>query len=152
MLRTIIIVGLWSGILTGCSFLEEQFQDLQADETVQPTANRETLVDPARLVGLTGKNLRRILGKEASSREEPPARIWHYHNDKCAADFFFYLDLESQSFRVVTYDIKILSPEAASTEKSGGGKIDAGLRGEPEGELANQRCLGQIQVENGGKQ
>lgn len=57
------------------------------------------------LVGLSEEEVARLLGTADSLRAEPPATVWEYRSDTCALDLFFYMDMESQRFRALAYDV-----------------------------------------------
>ena len=57
------------------------------------------------LVGRSEEEVARLLGTAHSLREEPPATIWGYQADSCSLDLFFYMDMESRSFRALAYDV-----------------------------------------------
>lgn len=68
----------------------------------KPAAPTMTLPE---LVGLSEEEVARLLGTADTLREEPPATIWGYRADTCALDLFFYMDMESRSFRALAYDV-----------------------------------------------
>jgi len=47
----------------------------------------------------------RLLGTADTLREEPPATVWGYRSATCTLDLFFYMDMESRSFRALAYDV-----------------------------------------------
>lgn len=61
---------------------------------------------PQKLVGLDQREVKDLLGTATRTREVPPAVVWEYRVKACALDIFFYLDLASQRFRALAYDIK----------------------------------------------
>ncbi len=63
-------------------------------------------VDPNKLVGLSQEEVRRLIGPPSSTREEPPAVVWSYGSPGCGLDVSFYLDLATQTFRALAYDLK----------------------------------------------
>jgi hypothetical protein len=73
-------------------------------------------VDPQHLVGLSEDDIRRVIGVPAGVREQSPAVVWSYASAACALDVFFYLDLASQTFRAVTYQ---LTPKGAQGLQGG---------------------------------
>lgn len=61
--------------------------------------------DPRRLVGLDKDETVALLGQPASVRDQPPSTVWTYKTRDCALDVFFYMDLATRAFRVLTYDV-----------------------------------------------
>jgi hypothetical protein len=70
--------------------------------------------DPARLVGLDKDETLATLGQPAAVREQPPATVWTYRTRDCAVDLFFYMDLATRAFRVLTTEVTtdLKSPDA----------------------------------------
>lgn len=65
---------------------------------------------PERLVGKSEDDIRRLIGEPANVREEPPAVVWNYSSAGCGLSVFFYMDMASQTFRALTYDLKPKQP------------------------------------------
>jgi len=61
---------------------------------------------PRILIGLDQREVTELLGAATRTREVPPAVVWEYRMPACALDIFFYLDLASQRFRALAYDMK----------------------------------------------
>ena len=61
--------------------------------------------DPAKLVGLGKDETLAMLGQPAGVREQPPATVWTYRSRECALDVFFYMDLSTRAFRVLTTEV-----------------------------------------------
>jgi hypothetical protein len=59
-----------------------------------------------RLVGLDQPHVADLLGDPRSLADSPPATIWRYVGADCDADIYFYLDLQSQTMRVLHYEIR----------------------------------------------
>jgi hypothetical protein len=74
------------------------------DRAVQP-------IEPERLVGLSQDETRHLIGNPSAMRDEPPAVIWTYGSTGCGLEIFFYLDLVSQTFKALTYDLKPKGPK-----------------------------------------
>ena len=62
--------------------------------------------EPDALVGLDQGQTRRLLGAPAATEEEAPARVWRYADEACTLKVFFYMDVTSQDFRALSYDMK----------------------------------------------
>lgn len=56
-------------------------------------------------VGMTQDEVEARLGPAQGIRESAPARVWEYRTPTCALDFYFYMDLQSQQFLVLAYDL-----------------------------------------------
>ncbi|HLI12294.1 MAG TPA: hypothetical protein VKY65_11905 [Alphaproteobacteria bacterium] len=67
-------------------------------------------IDPAKLVGLSEDEMRQLIGSPLTVRDEPPAVVWGYGSSGCGLEVFFYMDLASQTFRALTYDLKPKGP------------------------------------------
>jgi hypothetical protein len=73
------------------------------DRPQQPSAPAD--FDPAKLVGLGKDETLSALGQPAGVREQPPATVWTYRSRDCALDVFFYMDLSTRTFRVLTTEV-----------------------------------------------
>lgn len=63
-------------------------------------------LDPDALMGLDQRQTLRILGNPAAMEDETPAKVWRYANGACTLKVFFFMDLSSQDFRALSYDLK----------------------------------------------
>lgn len=91
---------------------------------VPPPKDRVTQpIEPETLVGLSQEETRRLFGNPSAMRDEPPAVIWTYGSSGCGLDIFFYLDLGTQTFKALTYDLKPNGPKGLQ-----GGACVASLR------------------------
>lgn len=63
-------------------------------------------LQPEALMGLDQRQTKRLLGVPASMEDQSPARVWSYANGACTLKVFFYMDLSSQDFRALSYDVK----------------------------------------------
>jgi hypothetical protein len=86
------------------------------DHVIQP-------IEPEKLVGLSQDETRRLFGNPSAMRDEPPAVIWTYGSAGCGLEISFYLDLASQTFKALTYDLKPNGPKGLQ-----GGACVASLR------------------------
>lgn len=68
----------------------------------RPAAPPTVDFDPAKLVGLDKEETLATLGQPAAVREQPPATVWTYRSRECSLDVFFYMDLATRAFRVLT--------------------------------------------------
>ncbi len=69
--------------------------------------------DPHRLIGLNYDDALSIAGKPADTRDEPPASVWRYRVEECFVDVYFYMDMGTQQFRALAYEVK---PSKTSSE------------------------------------
>jgi hypothetical protein len=61
--------------------------------------------DPDDLIGLNERAVESILGAPGVKRDVPPAKIWQYSVIDCVVSVYFYLNLESQDFQALRYEI-----------------------------------------------
>jgi hypothetical protein len=61
--------------------------------------------DPAKLVGLDKDQTLSTLGQPNATREQPPATVWTYKTRDCSIDLFFYMDIATRQFRVLTTEV-----------------------------------------------
>ena len=68
--------------------------DLQESRSrdAEPQAERGPLPEPATLGGLSGDEVRKLLGAPAFARSDPPAALWQYRQDGCLLDLYLYAD------------------------------------------------------------
>jgi hypothetical protein len=63
-------------------------------------------LDPDSLMGLDQRQTTRLLGVPVTMEEQSPAKVWSYANGACTLKVFFFMDLSSQDFRALSYDVK----------------------------------------------
>ena len=78
---------------------------------VQPSA---PITGPAGLIGLDQPSVERHLGIPVIKRESPPAEIWVYDGAECVLNLYFYLNLESQAFETLRYEVVGMGGERPS--------------------------------------
>jgi len=61
--------------------------------------------DPEKLVGLDKDQTLSTLGQPSATREQPPATVWTYKTRDCSIDLFFYMDIATRQFRVLTTEV-----------------------------------------------
>ena len=66
--------------------------------------SRTSTGNPDELIGLEESGVLALLGYPGQLREQPPAKIWTYSADLCQFNIYFYLNLESQTFRALRYE------------------------------------------------
>ncbi len=96
------------------------------DEATEPAAERVELSGPAdetakheapgapgaaafvtlnTLVGYDEQNVTRLLGEPNRREDDPPAQVWHYASGNCALDLYFYMELSTRTYRVLSYEV-----------------------------------------------
>ena len=88
----------------------------------QPGTN--PALDPNGLIGLSRAEAFATLGTPDQIHEVSPATVWRYAMGTCQLDLYFFMDLGTSAFRVLTYDVR--------TKRSG--------------RAAKKSCLGQIRA------
>lgn len=73
-------------------------------------------IRPDALVGLTPDEVAALIGRPASTTDQPPATVWLYRTNHCALDVFFYMDVGSKTFRALTFNLK--SPDGKTASPS----------------------------------
>jgi hypothetical protein len=63
-------------------------------------------LDLQKVVGLDKEQTLALLGKPTAVREQSPSTVWNYRIAECTLDLFFYMDVSTSDFRVLTYDLK----------------------------------------------
>ncbi|MGQ9367456.1 hypothetical protein ACUQ99_14000 [Azospirillum sp. A39] len=63
-------------------------------------------IAPDTLVGLDQGQTRRLLGSPTATEEDAPAQVWRYADGACTLRVFFFMDMTSQDFRALSYDMK----------------------------------------------
>lgn len=81
-------------------------------------------LSPHRLIGMSRAETFAVLGTPTQIREMSPATVWRYAMGRCELDLYFFMDLGSNAFRVLTFDVR--------TEVSGN--------------AAQQACLGRLRA------
>ena len=62
--------------------------------------------DIEKLVGLDFDATQKLLGKPALDEVQPPARVWAYNGTGCVLNIFFSPNVDGQSYRALTYEVK----------------------------------------------
>lgn len=70
-----------------------------------PGRHTAPAVDPAVLVGMTEGETLILLGHPGRVEETPPAKIWHYANDRCVLRVHLFMEMSSRDFRTLTYEL-----------------------------------------------
>ena len=118
-------------LLSGCSMLPSDKAEPRADVPVRygQDVNKQILLLPpkkpqapattssanlttASLVGQTMNEVERALGRPESVRDEKPAVVYRYQATGCELKLIFFMDIERQQFRVLSYDIAATKAES----------------------------------------
>lgn len=102
-------------VLAGCGLMEPDSaapsrQGLETARTAP--ANKPKPAKPAphvpitSLVGSTMAEIESSLGRPSLIREEKPAVVYEYRADGCEMRLIFFMDIERDEFRVLSYDVK----------------------------------------------
>lgn len=63
------------------------------------------VIDPKAMIGKSDADLREMLGEPNAVEENPPANVWTYALKNCRLSFFLYLNVSSDTYKVLTYDV-----------------------------------------------
>ena len=72
-------------------------------------------IAPQALIGMDQNAAMDLLGKTPDVRVESTATVWKYQTDDCRLELYFYLELPSQTYRALTYDLKTANPSDYAT-------------------------------------
>jgi hypothetical protein len=74
-----------------------------------PTAEAPAAAQPPAetLIGADRATARAILGAPDSVVEQSSSTVWAYGNATCGLDVFFFLDVNDDELRVLTYELKL---------------------------------------------
>ncbi len=59
----------------------------------------------SRVVGSDPSDILALFGEPALNQEVPPARLWQYGTPNCVLRVYFYMDMATTDFRVLSYDL-----------------------------------------------
>jgi hypothetical protein len=74
-----------------------------ADPVNNPGA--DPAADPEKLIGLDRESTQELLGQPNLQQAEPPAQVWYYTATDCTLRVFFYLELETTTYRALHYEM-----------------------------------------------
>lgn len=57
------------------------------------------------LTGLGTRDTVALLGSPSATEERPPARVWRYERGGCRLSVYFFMDMTSNTFRALSYDM-----------------------------------------------
>lgn len=133
-LRTSFIALMVALCLPGCQALKPTHAKPDGAQEARSTGDSRfrpgtkptyvAILDPKSLIGRSQAETEQILGAPHATRKQSPATIWQYSADGCTLELFFYMDLNSRSFRALAFDAKLEAPEG--------------------GQEAIARCVGQV--------
>ena len=63
--------------------------------------------EPESFVGLSQQAVWQILGEPLSERQKGQATVWSYRDDFCDFALYFYLDLNTDAQRALTYELEL---------------------------------------------
>lgn len=105
-------------LLGGCDLLSEQ-PDTSIPVRYGPVTERRIDIVPkpkppvpekhvaiSSLVGSTMAEIEASLGRPKTVREEKPAVVYEYRAEGCEMKLIFFMDIERDEFRVLSYDVK----------------------------------------------
>lgn len=72
----------------------------------RPAPPREPSLEPQALKGLDQEQALSLFGRPNEITEAAPATVWRYRDKRCQLDLFFYMDLGTHSFHVLTYEFR----------------------------------------------
>lgn len=67
---------------------------------------RRTVLQPSDVVGRSEGDVEKLFGSPRIIEEKPPAIVWRYPSQTCNLSLFFYMDVNSKSFRVLTFEVE----------------------------------------------
>ncbi len=71
----------------------------------------------SRIVGFDQSQVLQLLGRPRSDEEVPPARMWRYGSENCQLRVYFYMEMQTRSFRVLSYDLTSHDHAGASEQQ-----------------------------------
>ncbi len=72
----------------------------------RPAPPRLPPLDPEALKGLDQQQALDLFGRPHDISEAAPATVWHYAEKGCQLDLFFYMDLGTHTFHVLSYEFR----------------------------------------------
>ena len=104
--------------LAGCGPLGSigRGDEPKARPAVPPPKPVRAVFNPEVLNGADEVGVRSLLGPPRAVREQSPATVWAYGDEACGLDVFFFLDVSSDKFRVLSYEVKVAKDGESSRE------------------------------------
>ncbi|NBC96642.1 MAG: hypothetical protein GVY27_09840 [Deinococcus-Thermus bacterium] len=75
------------------------------------------LPDVESIVGYPEDDLRRLLGDPTTIEERPPAFTWQYASESCTLDLTFFLEVGTNIYRVLSYDLKTSREDVSDVDR-----------------------------------
>ncbi|MEQ8967695.1 MAG: hypothetical protein RID91_17910 [Azospirillaceae bacterium] len=69
------------------------------------------------IVGYPEEELRRLFGDPAMVEDRPPAFTWQYASETCTLDLYFFMEVSTNTFRVLAYDLKSRIADAPNLDR-----------------------------------
>ncbi len=67
---------------------------------------QKPVVSAEDIVGISEYEVASLFGFPEKVMERPPAVVWRYSSQKCHLSLFFYMDVNTDSLRVLTYEVE----------------------------------------------
>lgn len=100
---------------------EEHVPFGQGDAELPPVASPDqpssNLPDVESIVGYPEEELRRLLGEPSLIEERPPAFTWQYASETCTLDLTFFLEVGTNTYRVLSYDLKTSREDTSDVDR-----------------------------------
>ncbi|WP_207481498.1 hypothetical protein [Arenibaculum pallidiluteum] len=97
-----------------------------------PEGSQAKAVSPKSLVGLDEAAMRRLLGEPTWAEDVPPGRYWQYASRSCVLRVFFFLEMDTQRYRALSYELTSTENAPDVDEQC----FDQFLRQAPDGKAA----------------
>lgn len=127
---------LCAGLVSGCTMIAEDKASAPRDVPVrygkeQPATGEIVVVppkkpgapdktvkqpEPSNLIGQSVAEIEQTFGPPLSIRDEKPALVYLYGSGSCTLSIVFFMDIERNQFRALSYDVRAAGNEAESPE------------------------------------
>ena len=74
--------------------------------TTLPATAPSPELEPQSLKELDQEHALSLFGRPSEISEAAPATVWRYRRKGCQLDLFFYMDIQTHSFHVLTYEFR----------------------------------------------
>ncbi|MEX2449887.1 MAG: hypothetical protein WD407_03450 [Rhodospirillales bacterium] len=93
--------------LSACLDIQNNWPFMNTTPEMETTLQKPTLaMSPGTFIGLDQSAVRDLMGKPGAERKVSAATVWSYKTNECSIDIFFYQDLKTKTYRVLSYDAK----------------------------------------------
>ena len=79
---------------------------LPAEPEVAAPENTDLPADFSALVGAAEPDVAMVLGEPDWFEDVPPARMWQYASTNCVVRLYFFMELSTRNFRVLSYELE----------------------------------------------